>query len=132
MSATLSFQPCTIQKSTQRTMQEVKDFYVDVLGFEVGFRPQLSGPGLWLYAGSKAMVHLSEDDGRAPRRGKDYLDHIAMRCVGVNEYAKKLKEHAIHYRPVYNAEIDLTQLFFDDPTRITIELNFKGEKLLEN
>lgn len=112
-------------------LQAVKQFYMDVLGFDVGFRPQLSGPGEWLYAGPHAMVHLSEDEGRAPRKGKDYLDHIAMRCVGVNEYAKALKKHGVQYRPAYIPEMDLTQLFFDDPAGITIELNFAGETLLE-
>jgi 4-hydroxyphenylpyruvate dioxygenase-like putative hemolysin len=112
-------------------LQQVKDFYIEVLGFKEGFRPQLSGPGVWLYAGANAMVHLSEDEDRAARKGKDYLDHIAFRCVGVNEFAEKLKKHSIQYRPVYIAEIDLMQLFFDDPVRIMIELNFKGEKLLQ-
>ena len=112
-------------------LEEVLAFYTDILGFKVGFRPELSGPGEWLYAGTHAIVHLSEDEGRASRQGKDYLDHIAMRCVGVNEYAERLRRHSIKYRPAYIPEIDLTQLFFDDPANIMIELNFEGEKLLE-
>jgi hypothetical protein len=62
---------------------------------------------------------------------QDFLDHIAMRCVGVNEFAKKLNEFSIKYRLAVIPEIDLTQLFFKDPAGITIELNFKGERLLE-
>lgn len=112
-------------------LQEVKAFYIDVLGFKVGFRPQLGGPGQWLYAGSNAIVHLSEDENQTSRKGKDYLDHIALRCVGVIEFVKKLKEHSIPYTHAYIPELDLTQLFFDDPAHITIELNFEGEKLLE-
>lgn len=112
-------------------LSEVKDFYMDILGFKEGFRPKLSGPGQWLYAGSKAMVHLSEDEDRTSRKGEDYLDHIAMRCVGVNEFAKKLNEQSIQYRPAYIPEMEITQLFFKDPAGVTIELNFKGEKLLE-
>jgi len=118
-------------RAPKEKLQEVKDFYIDVLGFKTGFRPQLSGPGEWLYAGDNAMVHLSEDEERATRKGKDFLDHLAFRCVGVNEYVKKLKKYSIQYRPGYIPDIDLTQLFFDDPTCITIELNFEGEKLLE-
>ena len=112
-------------------LSEVKDFYIHILGFKEGFRPKLSGPGQWLYAGSKAMVHLSEDENRTSRKKEDYLDHIAMRCVGVNEIVKKLKEHSIQYRPAYIPEMEITQLFFKDPAGVTIELNFKGEKLLE-
>ena len=118
-------------RAPKEKLREVKDFYINVLGFKVGFRPELSGPGQWLYAGSNAIVHLSEDENQTSRKGKDYLDHIALRCVGVNEFAKKLKEYSIRYRPAYIPELDLTQLFFDDPVRITVELNFEGEKLLE-
>ena len=118
-------------KAPKGQLSEVKDFYIDVLGFKVGFRPKLSGPGQWLYAGSNAMIHLSEDDDRTSPKGEDFLDHIAMRCVGVNEFAKKLNEYSIPYRPAYIPEIEITQLFFKDPAGVTIELNFKGEKLLE-
>ncbi|UCH23483.1 MAG: VOC family protein [Deltaproteobacteria bacterium] len=118
-------------KASKGQLSEVRDFYIDVLGFKVGFRPKLSGPGQWLYAGSNAMVHLSEDENRTSRKAEDFLDHIAMRCVGVNEFAKKLDEYSIQFRPAYIPEIDLTQLFFKDPAGVTIELNFKGEKLSE-
>ena len=36
----------------------------------------------------------------------------------------------IQYRVAYIPEIDLAQLFFDDPVHVTVELNFQGEKLL--
>ena len=117
-------------RAPKEELSEVKDFYINVLGFKVGFRPKLSGPGQWLYAGSNAMVHLSEDENRTSRKGEDFLDHIAMRCVGVNEFAKKLNKYSIQYRLAYIPEIDLTQLFFKDPAGVTIELNFEGEKLL--
>ena len=69
---------------------------------------------------------------RTVHRGKkDSFDHIALRCVGVNEFVKQLKKHSIQYRVAYIPEIDLTQLFFDDPVHVTVELNFQGEKFLE-
>ena len=55
-----------------------------------------------------------------------------MRCVGVNEFAKKLKDLSIEFRSAKIPDIDLSQLFFKDPAGITIELNFEGEKLLES
>jgi catechol-2,3-dioxygenase len=110
----------------------VKKFYIEVLGFKEGYRPRFNSPGQWLYAGDKAILHLSEDDSRTTRKGEDFLDHIAMRCVGVNEFAKKLKDLSIEFRSANIPDIDLTQLFFKDPASITIELNFEGEKLLES
>ena len=118
-------------RAPREQLSRVKKFYIDVLGFKEGFRPKISGPGQWLYAGSNAIVHLSEDENRTARKEEDYLDHIAMRCVGVNEFAKKLKEFSVTFRPAVIPEIDLTQLFFNDPSGIMIELNFKREKLSE-
>jgi catechol 2,3-dioxygenase-like lactoylglutathione lyase family enzyme len=53
-------------------------FYVDVLGLEVGPRPNFSFPGLWLYAGdtsqwSNAVVHIIGIDAGKPEGLKDYL-----------------------------------------------------------
>jgi catechol 2,3-dioxygenase-like lactoylglutathione lyase family enzyme len=118
-------------RAPKKQLNTVKDFYIDILGFNVGFRPKLGGIGHWLYAGSNAIIHLSEDESRTSRKNEDSFDHIAMRCVGVNEFAKKLNENSIQYKSAYIPEIDLTQLFFKDPAGVTIELNFKGEKLIK-
>ena len=112
-------------------LDEVKKFYTEVLGLEEGFRPRLSGSGHWLYAEDKAILHLSENSSRKTQKGIDFLDHIAMRGVGVNEFARKLKDLSIEFRCANIPDIDLTQLFFKDPAGITIVLNFKGEELLE-
>ena len=52
----------------KQKLKEIKNFYIDILGFKVGFRPKLNGPGQWLYAGSDAIVHLSENENRASRK----------------------------------------------------------------
>ena len=109
----------------------VKKFYIEILGFEEGYRPKFNSPGQWLYAGDQAILHLSEDGDRITPKGEDFLDHIAMRCVGVNEFVRKLNDRSITYRSAIIPDIDLTQIFFKDPAGITIELNFKGEALPE-
>jgi len=113
-------------------LDEVKNFYVEILGFTEGFRPRFNSPGHWLYAGDRAILHLSEDEGRVTPKKEDFLDHIAMRCVGVNEFARKLSDRAIEFRPATVPDINLTQLFFKDPAGVTIELNFNGETLTRN
>lgn len=118
-------------RAPRAQLKKVKKFYTEVLGLKEGFRPELSGPGQWLYADSKAIVHLSEDEDRISRKEEDFLDHIALRCVGVNEFAQRLKDFSIKYRPAIVPEIGVTQLFIKDPAGIIIELNFKKERLLE-
>ena len=110
-------------------LEDVKNFYMEVLGFTEGFRPNFNSPGQWLYAGDKAILHLSEDDMRKTPKGEDFLDHIALRCVGVNEFVKKFNDRGISFMTARIPEIDLVQLFFNDPSGTLIELNFEGEKL---
>ena len=116
-------------RAPKAQLSEVKKFYIDVLRFTEGYRPGINSPGEWLYAGDKAILHLSEDEGRTMPKSEDFMDHIAMRCTGVNEMAKRLKELSIEFRPATIPDIHLTQLFFKDPAGITIELNFEKETL---
>jgi catechol 2,3-dioxygenase-like lactoylglutathione lyase family enzyme len=39
-------------------LEATRDFYRDVLGLEVGFRPDLDFSGYWLYCGDVPVVHL--------------------------------------------------------------------------
>src|SRR3979411_3401653 len=48
-------------------LERTKEFYVDVLGLEIGDRPPLDFPGYWLYSGGTATVHLMGT--RKPREG---------------------------------------------------------------
>jgi 4-hydroxyphenylpyruvate dioxygenase-like putative hemolysin len=34
-------------QAPKEQLSKVKEFYIDVLGFKVGFRPKLNGPGQW-------------------------------------------------------------------------------------
>jgi catechol 2,3-dioxygenase-like lactoylglutathione lyase family enzyme len=82
-------------------LERTKDFYVDVLGLEVGDRPPLDFPGYWLYSGGTATVHLMGT--RKPREGivvrgteKKYddtgrLDHIAFAATDVEGVRKRLQ-----------------------------------------
>src|SRR4051794_41194855 len=39
-------------------LEATRDFYREILGLEVGFRPDLDFPGYWLYCGPVPVVHL--------------------------------------------------------------------------
>ena len=43
-------------------MEETKNFFVDVVGLEIGFRPDFPSHGYWLYCGEVPIVHLSLSD----------------------------------------------------------------------
>jgi catechol 2,3-dioxygenase-like lactoylglutathione lyase family enzyme len=118
-------------RAPKEKLNDVKEFYTEVFGFKEGFRPKLNGFGQWLYANDKAILHLSEDSSRTTPKGEDFLDHIAIRGIGLSEFVRKLNDLSIEFRSSKIPEIDLTQLFFKDPAGITIELNFEGEYMPE-
>ncbi len=44
----------------RKLLDALKDFYCDVVGLEVGARPDFPRFGYWLYAGGHPVVHLYE------------------------------------------------------------------------
>ena len=118
-------------------------FYTEVMGFEVGFRPPFNFPGLWLYNGapypaSCGVVHIVGVDLNNPQGLKDYLgdrelgaldgtgtvDHMAFAATGLADMRTRLKRHSIEYRERTVPSLGLHQVFFEDPSRVTIELNY--------
>lgn len=108
---------------------QVRQFYVDILGLQDGFRPAFSGPGHWLYAGSRPLVHLSESDRHLS--GNGHLDHVAFQARGLDQLITRLAEAGIEYRLAHIPEIALSQVFFNDPTGNGLEVNFQGETPVE-
>ena len=86
-------------RAPQGRLKEVRKFYEALLGLQEGYRPDIAaGGGIWLYAGEKALLHLSEDEGRTREKGLDFLDHIAFRCVGMQEFVQRLDALSIPFR----------------------------------
>ena len=118
-------------------------FYTEVMGFEVGFRPPFDFPGLWLYNGapypaSCGVVHIVGVDPSNPQGLKAYLgdrdigsldgtgtvDHMAFTATGLADMRARLKRHRIEYRERTVPSLGLHQVFLEDPSRVTIELNY--------
>ena len=57
-SATCRSTACTTSRSRRTISKPTRDFYRNILGLEVGFRPDLNFPGYWLYCGDVPVVHL--------------------------------------------------------------------------
>ncbi|WP_407174406.1 VOC family protein [Bradyrhizobium sp. STM 3562] len=117
-----------------RDLERSKDFYVDVLGLEIGDRPPLDFPGYWLYSGGVATVHLMGT--RKPREGivvrgteKTYadtgrFDHIAFAATGVEAMRDRLRSKGVTFRESIVARTGDTQFFLYDPDGVGVELNF--------
>ena len=120
-------------------------FYKQALGMCRGARPPFNFPGAWLYrtgadgerAGS-AVVHIIGIDPDDTSGLKDYLgdkpapvtpgsgalDHIAFTASGIAGMYARLRHHGIAYRERKVPNMDLHQIFVEDPDGVTIELNY--------
>jgi catechol-2,3-dioxygenase len=115
-------------RASRAMLDELRDFYRDVVGLEEGFRPPFRSFGYWLYAGQDAVLHLSESrSGEArPDRPSGTFDHAAFRCTGRKDYENALARRGIEYRLAVVPESGLVQLFLTDPAGNGVELNFDG------
>jgi catechol 2,3-dioxygenase-like lactoylglutathione lyase family enzyme len=105
-------------------LEATRDFYVDVLGLDMGERPPFKIPGYWLYLGNQAVVHLASKD----RGSTEAIDHIAFEASGLADMTVRLKGRGIPVRQRVVPGLGLHQLFIQDPNGVTIELNYPASE----
>ena len=135
-----SLDHCSIRTTK---LQETRKFFVDILGLEDGKRPDFPFPGAWLYTDSTAVIHLigvDPDDPSGLQRyvggeissealqGSGAFDHIAFRANDPSVLIERLKKTDYPYRERQVPNMNLFQIFVEDPNGITIELNYRGEE----
>ncbi len=107
-------------------VEPLRAFYADLLGLRVGPR-RLTFPGVWLYHGDQAILHIA---GNLPKPGTPGpadvpgLDHVAFRARGLAEAKTRLDAASIAWREVYRPELAILQLVLHDPAGNKIELTF--------
>jgi catechol 2,3-dioxygenase-like lactoylglutathione lyase family enzyme len=121
-------------------------FYERVLGFRRGFRPPFDFPGAWLYMGDDerdyGCVHIigidpANPSGLAaylgdkslPASGTGTLDHIAFLATGVAQMWNTLRAEGIAWRDRTVPSLGLHQVFIEDPSGVTIELNYPSTEV---
>jgi catechol 2,3-dioxygenase-like lactoylglutathione lyase family enzyme len=113
----------TIRVQPER-VEALRVFYEDVLGLRTGARP-LKFPGVWLYVGEQAVVHvagnLGEDEAAAQGGA---FDHVAFRTRGLSEAKSRLDAAGIAWREVWRPEMGILQLVLHDPAGVKVELAF--------
>jgi catechol 2,3-dioxygenase-like lactoylglutathione lyase family enzyme len=129
-------------------MEASRRFYVDVMGFQEGFRPPFNFPGLWLYRGGDeadyGVVHIIGIDPKDPSglveylgdkaeeelKGSGAVDHVAFLASDLPDMHRRLKAAALPYRERTVPSLGLHQVFVEDPSGVTIELNFPASEAL--
>lgn len=114
----------------------VRDFYQRVLQLRCGARPAFAFSGYWLYAGERAIVHLT---GNAPAPGPGQpqqlptgrLDHVSLRSSGLQSTRAHLAAQGLSWREASVPGAPLHQLFLHDPVGLKIELTFDAAELAQ-
>jgi catechol 2,3-dioxygenase-like lactoylglutathione lyase family enzyme len=126
-----------------QNIEASRRFYTEVMDFQIGFRPPFDFPGLWLYNGapypeSCGVVHIIGIDLNDPQGLKAYLgdrdlsslngtgtvDHMAFAATGLEDMLARLKRLDVAFRERNVPSLGLHQVFFEDPSAVTIELNY--------
>jgi catechol 2,3-dioxygenase-like lactoylglutathione lyase family enzyme len=138
----------TLDHCSIRTVKldETRDFYVDLLGMIDGDRPDFDFPGNWLYVDGKPVVHLVGVDPDDPSGLIEYLggdidaskldgsggsgafDHVAFRAKDPEMLMARLETKRVKYRERKVPDLDLFQIFIEDPNGITVELNYFADE----
>jgi catechol 2,3-dioxygenase-like lactoylglutathione lyase family enzyme len=121
-------------------------FYERVLGFKRGYRPPFDFPGAWLYRGGDeadyGIVHIIGVDADNPEGLSAYLgdkalvesgtgtvDHIAFLATGVQAMWQTLRAEGLEWLDRTVPSLGLHQIFVEDPSGVTIELNFPAAEV---
>jgi catechol 2,3-dioxygenase-like lactoylglutathione lyase family enzyme len=106
-------------------LDATKAFYMGLLGLTEGYRPPLSFPGAWLYAGDQAVLHIIA--GRPlPADPQGVIDHMAFTAKDLPATVQRLEAHGIRYDLRKQVGSGVWQLFCFDPGGARVELDFDG------
>jgi catechol 2,3-dioxygenase-like lactoylglutathione lyase family enzyme len=107
-------------------LDEMRKWYVDVLGMTDGWRPPFPFPGAWLYAGDDPIVHLVGVDSTPDAHEDDIrLEHFALRGDDLEALRTRIKSANLDCREVRVPGTDLLQLNIYDPDGNHIHIDFR-------
>jgi len=130
-------------------LEATRRFYTNLVGLTVGPRPPFRFPGVWLYASDDdireqhAIVHVIGIDPDDPAGLTEYLgdkdptalvgggavDHVAFWCTDLAALRGRLAGGDVPFRERTVPDLGLHQVFLEDPSGVTLELNFSADEL---
>jgi len=104
-------------------LEATKDFFVRILGLEVGDRPPFAFPGYWLYGGDRPLVHLVVA-GNDLNTETSPIDHFAFRGDDLDALIERLEAEDITHSVSITPVLGTRQVFFRGPEGVKIEVDF--------
>ena len=109
-------------------LEELRNFYVQVVGLHVGERPPFHKFGYWLYADGKPVLHLGESAAAATPDPQVSFSHAAFECSDLEQTEQLLTRQGISFRRGQVPETGESQLFLTDPAGNGVELIFAADR----
>jgi catechol 2,3-dioxygenase-like lactoylglutathione lyase family enzyme len=97
-------------------------FYIGIVGLTEGERPPLGFDGAWLYAGGRAILHVSKAKLPADRKG--VIDHMAFSATDLKGTVARLNENGVKFTLNQQVGTRIWQIFCHDPMGAKVELDF--------
>lgn len=104
-------------------LEKTRAFFTEVLGLTVGWRPDFSFGGAWLYAGGRDVVHLVAVTRAGGASKGSSLDHFAFAIDDYDEARRRLDAAGISYDAGGSPNGGIRQLFVTELNGVTFELN---------
>lgn len=97
-------------------------FYEGLLGLRSAPKP--SGmPGVWLYSGDQAVVHVMMVDKIADGHPANF-NHVAFQAEGLDSMLERLEAAGVEFTAVPRPKIGVTLVSCFDPNGVPVELVF--------
>jgi catechol-2,3-dioxygenase len=114
-------------RGSWEALESLRDWYRDTVGLAVGERPPFRFRGFWLYAGTRAVLHLSEESPgeHHPAPGEGTFDHVAFTCNDFDAMLARLEAMGAEFRVADVPHTRIRQVFLRDPAGNGVELNFE-------
>lgn len=112
-----------------QAVEEMIDWYCDVLSLTQGVRPDFPFPGAWLYAGNSAVVHLvgvSSDPG-AGAESTLKLEHFAFKASGEDQFKARIESLGLTYSRSELHDFNIVQYNLWDPDGNHIHVDFAAD-----
>jgi catechol-2,3-dioxygenase len=107
-------------------LDDLRDFYCEVVGLAMGPRPPFKHYGHWLYLADHDVLHLSEltSGSFSPDQVHTTFNHVAFRAADREGMQAKLVKLGIAFHTDLIPGSGQYQIFFKDPAGNGVELNF--------
>jgi catechol-2,3-dioxygenase len=105
-------------------LEQLRNFYVQVVGLHVGERPAFDKFGYWLYADGEPVLHLVESVAAVAPDARSSFSHAAFDCNDLEQTEHLLTRLGVPFRRGQVPETGEPQLFLADPAGNGVELIF--------